>query len=146
MQDTQVRSLIRDGPRSHGVTQPVHTYWAWVLEPVLCHKRSGLDEKPVHRNDQAHAPQQRKPSLFFSCSDIMWPPNGTPSFCFFNMFLLSDTTTYSRLTLLFLFPKPGISHFFKELCLFLLEPKIWLLNVVIDIEVSLILDSHSGQN
>ena len=83
--------------------------------------------------------------ICFFCTPLTYSYHHGVSFVL-NMFLLSDTTTYSRLTLLFLFPKPGISHFFKELCLFLLEPKIWLLNVVIDIEVSLILDSHSGQN
>ena len=51
MQETQVRSLVREDPTCRGATKPVrHNYWACALEPVLRSKRSHRNEKPAHRN------------------------------------------------------------------------------------------------
>ena len=71
MQRTQVWALVQEDPTCHGVAKPMcrnywacalepasHSYWARVpqllkpthLEPVLCNKRSHLNEKPTHHN------------------------------------------------------------------------------------------------
>ena len=60
MQGTQVWALVWEDPTCHGATKPVHNYWACVpqllklvhLEPVLRNKRSHLNEKPMHRNEE----------------------------------------------------------------------------------------------
>ena len=73
MQETQVRSLVREDPTCHGATEPMsHNYWACTLEPVshnyracmlqllkpvclepvLCNKRSHHSEKPMHSNEE----------------------------------------------------------------------------------------------
>ena len=73
MQGTRVQAPIREDPTCHGATKSVrHNYWAWALEPashnywahvpqlqkpmhvepMLCIKRSHLNEKPVPRNEE----------------------------------------------------------------------------------------------
>ena len=73
MQGTWVRALVQEDPTCHGATKPVrHNYWARALEPmshnygarepqllkpaclepVLRHKRSHRNEKPVHSNEE----------------------------------------------------------------------------------------------
>ena len=80
MQGTWVWSLVGEEPTCHGATKPVrHNYWAWALEttshnyrarmpqllspctattgltclePMLRNKRSHLNEKPVHGNEE----------------------------------------------------------------------------------------------
>ena len=73
MQGTRVWALVREDPTCHGTTKPVrHNYWAcalepashnyWALapqllkpahlEPLLRNKRSHLNEKPTHRNEE----------------------------------------------------------------------------------------------
>ena len=50
MQETQVRSLVREDPTCHGATKPVgHNHSAWALEPGI-------------RNHWAHEPQLLKPA------------------------------------------------------------------------------------
>ena len=82
MQGTQVQALVREDPTCRGATKPVcHNYWAGALEPashnywacapqllkptrlkpVLCDKRSHLNEKPAHSNE---GPTQRKINKF----------------------------------------------------------------------------------
>ena len=39
-----VRSLVREDPTCLGASKPVY------LEPMLCNKRSHLNEKPLHHN------------------------------------------------------------------------------------------------
>ena len=73
MQGTRVWSLVREDPTCHGAAKPVHhNYWTCVLEPVshnywahepqllklvrlepvLHNKRSHLNEKPAHCNEE----------------------------------------------------------------------------------------------
>ena len=61
MQGTRVRALVREDPTCRGATKPVrHNYGAHVpqllkpvrLEPMLRNKRSHLNEKPAHRNEE----------------------------------------------------------------------------------------------
>ena len=73
MKGTWVRALVWEEPTCHRATQPVrHNYWAcalepvslnyWAhvpqllkllrLEPVLRNKRSHLNEKPAHPNEE----------------------------------------------------------------------------------------------
>ena len=61
MQDTWVRTLVREDPTCRGAAKPVsHNYWARVpqllkpagLEPVLHNKKSHLNKKHVHRNEE----------------------------------------------------------------------------------------------
>ena len=66
MQGTRVQALVREGPTCHGGTKPVrHSYWAWALEPashnywslhalgpVIHKKRSHLNEKTTHCNEE----------------------------------------------------------------------------------------------
>ena len=66
MQGTRVRALVREDPTCHGATKPMrHNYRAsslearkpqlpkpMHLEPVLHNKRSHLNERPAHRNEE----------------------------------------------------------------------------------------------
>ena len=73
MRGARVQALVREDPTCHGATKPMrhnywacalepvsHNYWAHVpqllqpalLEPVLCNKRSHLNEKPAHHNEE----------------------------------------------------------------------------------------------
>ena len=61
LQGTWVRTLVREDPTCSRATKPVrHNYWARVpqllkparLEPVFRNKRSHLNEKPMHRNEE----------------------------------------------------------------------------------------------
>ena len=73
MQGTRVRALVREDPTCRRATKPVHhncwacalepeshNYWACALqllkleclEPVLCNKRSHLNEKSAHHNKE----------------------------------------------------------------------------------------------
>ena len=74
MQGTQVQSLVREDPTCHGAAKPMHhSYWnlrnpgpmchnyrlcvlqLWKpvhQEPMLCNKRSQLNEEPVHHNEE----------------------------------------------------------------------------------------------
>ena len=73
MQGTRLWTLVREDPTCSGATKPAHhnywacalepvshSYWAHVLqllkptllEPVLCHRRSHRNEKPVHRKKE----------------------------------------------------------------------------------------------
>ena len=73
MQEIEVWSLVCEDATYHGATKPVHrnywahtpepgcqNYWASVLqllkpvclEPVLHNKRSHLNEKPMHHNEE----------------------------------------------------------------------------------------------
>ena len=63
MQETQVRSLVREDPTCHGATKPVYCHcWARALEPVLCTRGSHRNEKLVQRNQRVVpcVPQQEK--------------------------------------------------------------------------------------
>ena len=72
-QGTRVRALVQEDPTCRGATKPVHhnywacalepashSYWAHVpqllkpahLEPLLQHKRSHRNEKPMRRNEE----------------------------------------------------------------------------------------------
>ena len=69
MQETRVRSLIKEDPPCFGATKPMHHnysraqeshYWThrlhllkpWLLEPMLHNKRSHCDEKLPHRHKE----------------------------------------------------------------------------------------------
>ena len=61
MHGTWVWSLAEKDPTSLRVTKPVcHDYWSWVLEPVLCNRRSYLSDKPTHLESSPRAPQLEK--------------------------------------------------------------------------------------
>ena len=81
MQRTRVWAPVQDDPTCREATKPVHhnywactlepashNYWAHVpqllkpahLEPVLCNKRSHLNEKPAHRNEDPMQPKLNK--------------------------------------------------------------------------------------
>ena len=50
---TQVQSLVQEDSTCHTAIEPMHhNYWAYILHPVLCNKRSHLNEKPTHCNEE----------------------------------------------------------------------------------------------
>ena len=54
LQETQVRSLVREDPTCRGATEPVRqNYAARALEPGSRSKRSHHNERPTHLNERA---------------------------------------------------------------------------------------------
>ena len=71
MQETWLRSLIREDSTCPGAIKPVpHNYWACALEPVLCNKRSHYTVRSLSMAMKSNpcswqlekASQQRRPS------------------------------------------------------------------------------------
>ena len=55
--DTGLIPGIWEDPTCQEATKPVgHNYWAHAPEPMLCNKKSHLNEKPTHCSPQLESP------------------------------------------------------------------------------------------